>query len=152
MRDKARDGLLGKPGPEALDVCRRWDQLHHTTAMRLGAELGIDVREVIPKAQRDDPSLRFRSLASELCDGSLLQGRLRVPGAVGDITVTATCPGVLRLTARDGFEPSSKRLPACSGGSSCTDRRRRTYGGIPPGSTWTGFFPIPPAPTTTYRI
>lgn len=25
VRDKARDGLLGKPGRDALDVCRRWD-------------------------------------------------------------------------------------------------------------------------------
>ena len=89
VRDNARDGLLGKPGPEVLDVCRRWDQLMHSTAMRLGAELGIDVREVIPKAQRDDPSLRSKSLAAQLCDSGVLQGRLRVPGTVGDISVTA---------------------------------------------------------------
>ena len=89
VRDKARDGLLGKPGPEVLDVCRRWDQLMHTTAMRLGAELGIDVREVIPKAQRDDLCLRSKLQAVQLCDSGLLQGRLRVPGAVGDVTVTA---------------------------------------------------------------
>ena len=61
----------------------------HTTAMRLGAELGIDVREVIPKAQRDDPGLRSKSLAAQLCESGVLLGRLRVPGAVGDITVTA---------------------------------------------------------------
>lgn len=61
----------------------------HATAMRLGAQLGIDVREVIPRSQRDDPCLRSKSLADQLCDNGVLQGRLRVPGAVGDVTVTA---------------------------------------------------------------
>ena len=108
VRDKARDGLLGKPGPEALDVCRRWDQLLHTTAMRLGAELGIDVREVIPKTQRDDPSLRIKSLAAELCDNGLLQGRLRVPGAVGDITVTADMRAARTVVAVESPAPLDK--------------------------------------------
>ena len=40
VRDQARDGLLTKATDETMDICRRWDQLLHLFAMRLGSELG----------------------------------------------------------------------------------------------------------------
>lgn len=89
VRDRARDGLLLKPTAEVMDICRRWDQILHATSMRLGAELGIDVQEVVPRAHRRNPALRDKTTAASLCGHGCLEGRLRIPGAVSDLVVVA---------------------------------------------------------------
>lgn len=87
VRDATRDGLLSKIDAGVADVCQRWDQLMHGTALRLSAELGRDVREVVPRAHRRDPAVRLRQAVSELCDDGVLRGLLRVPDAISDVSV-----------------------------------------------------------------
>ena len=108
VRDQARDGLLLKATAEIMDVCRRWDQVLHTVVMRLGAELGIDVREVIPQAHRRDPSLRDKQTADSLCNDGLLNGQLRVPGAAADMMVSADLRAGRIITSAEVDAPSDK--------------------------------------------
>ena len=108
VRDQARDGLLTKATDETMGICRRWDQLLHLFAMRLGSELGIDVREVVPQAHRRDPAKRDRATASSLCSDGTLSGRLRVPGAAADLQVIADLRASRVIISSEVEAPSDK--------------------------------------------
>ncbi|WP_239335514.1 TerD family protein [Frankia sp. CiP3] len=68
-------------------VAGRFDQLAHYLCLHLGGLLGI---EVIPQLNRRvDATRRRQMLAEELCRNGILSAMLRIPGAVGPVTVTA---------------------------------------------------------------
>lgn len=108
VRDRARDGLLLRPSDEVMDICRRWDQIMHATSMRLGAELGIDVQEVIPRAHRKVPGLRDKATAAALCESGCLDGRLRIPGAISDLMITADLRAARIVVSSEFPAPSDK--------------------------------------------
>lgn len=87
-RDAARAGTLRRTDSECREIVQRWDQLIRFAALRLGSSTGVDVQPVVPRAQ-SDPSVRFGHLAESLTTNGLLDGTLRVPGAVGDLAVVA---------------------------------------------------------------
>ncbi|MFN3217051.1 MAG: hypothetical protein ACE367_11195 [Acidimicrobiales bacterium] len=88
IRDEARNGAIKKGSAEAGEVAARWDQLIRYAAMRLSAETGANVEQFLPRSQRD-PLARLTHLRQQLADDCVLEGRLRVPGSVGDIVVIA---------------------------------------------------------------
>lgn len=89
VRDGAREGTLDRRDDAVIEVCQRWDQLIRFAALRLGAEIGSDVQEVIPKVHRADRQQRNRAFVESLCDDGTLMGTLRVPDTIADMAVTA---------------------------------------------------------------
>jgi hypothetical protein len=87
-RDAARAGMLRRTAPECREIVQRWDQLIRFAALRLGSNTGADVQPVVARSHAD-PTVRFGHLADSLTNSGLLDGIIRVPGAVGDIAVTA---------------------------------------------------------------
>lgn len=89
VRDAAREGTLDRRDPAVVEVCQRWDQLLRFVALKLGVEIGYDVREVIPRAQQHDGQVRNRVFVDSICEDGTLSGTLRVPDTIADINVVA---------------------------------------------------------------
>lgn len=85
VRDGAREGTLSRRSDEVIEVAQLWDQLVRFLALKLGSDIGDDVRAVIPRKQATDPKLRNKLVVDQLCETGLLAGTLRVPNAAGDI-------------------------------------------------------------------
>ena len=88
VRDGARDGILNRRDDAVADVAQRWDQLLGFASLKLGADIGSDVTEVVPRAQQLDPSLRTKSFVESLASEGSLAGTLRIPDTVGDMEIT----------------------------------------------------------------
>lgn len=108
VRDKARDGLLPRPTREVSDVCQRWDQVLHANAMSLGSQLGTDVQEVVSRAHRQNPALRTKEFAQRLCEEGVLEGRLRIPDAISDLSVTADLRSARLVVSAEFAAPEEK--------------------------------------------
>ncbi len=108
VRDKARDGLLPRPTREVSDVCQRWDQLLHSNAMSLGSQLGTDVQEVVSRAHRQNPGLRTKEFAQRLCEEGVLEGRLRIPDAISDLSITADLRSARLVVSAEFAAPEEK--------------------------------------------
>lgn len=89
IRDGARAGTLNGRDGAVTEIAQRWDQLLGYVALRLGADIGQDVNEVMPRAHQLDPRLRTKSFVDSLCEDGTLAGALRVPNTVGDIEIVA---------------------------------------------------------------
>lgn len=88
VRDGARDGTLNSHSDGVDDIAQRWDQLLGYVSLRLGADIGEDVTEVVARAEQQDPRLRTRNFVDSLCHEGTLAGVLRVPDTIGDIEIT----------------------------------------------------------------
>ena len=89
VRDGAREGTLDRRDDAVIEVCQRWDQLLRFAALKLGAEIGSDIQEVIPKAHRDDRQQRNRAFVESICEDGTLAGTLRVPDTIAHMVVAA---------------------------------------------------------------
>jgi len=87
VRDDAREGSLNRRSDEVIEIAQHWDQLVRFLALKLGSDIGDDVRTIIPRKEAADPKLRNRNVVEQLCSDGLLSGTLRVPNAAGDIDV-----------------------------------------------------------------
>ncbi len=87
-RDAARAGTLRRTDEACAEITQRWDQLLRFAALRLGSSTGVDVQPVVPRAQAD-PAARLGHLAENLTSNGVLDGTLRIPGAVGDLLISA---------------------------------------------------------------
>jgi hypothetical protein len=88
VRDSARAGTLRKGDAGRHEVVQRWEQLIRFAALRLGSSTGADVQPIAPRALSDTKT-RSAHLANELISSGLLDATIRVPGAAGDISITA---------------------------------------------------------------
>ncbi len=88
VRDGSRSATLRKNLPEVKEVAQLWDQLVQFAALRLGREIGADVHQAFPRSQ-SDARVRSNYLIESLCDSGRLDGTLKVPNAVGPITLGA---------------------------------------------------------------
>lgn len=87
VRDGARDGSLSRRSEDVVAVAQLWDQLVRFLALKLGSDIGDDVRQVLSRKETSDPKTRNKSVVEQLCDNGLLSGTLRVPNTAGDIDV-----------------------------------------------------------------
>jgi hypothetical protein len=87
-RDAARAGTLRRADSDCREIVQRWDQLVRFAALRLGSSTGVDVHPVVARVHAD-PNARLAHLAENLTANGLLDGTLRIPGAAGDLVVTA---------------------------------------------------------------
>lgn len=70
------------------DVVARFDALLRYASLRLGRRLGTDVTHLLSRRELADPALRAQTLLTSLEGDGVLSGAIRVPDAVGPITVT----------------------------------------------------------------
>jgi hypothetical protein len=89
VRDRARAGTLHPHDRAAAEVADKFGGLISFTALQLSRELGIGVRPMVPQAQLRDPARYLQEAVSDFAGTGLLQGAVRVPGAVAPIKITA---------------------------------------------------------------
>ena len=87
IRDGAREGTLNKRTEGITDIAQRWDQLLGFTSLKLGADIGQDVHEVVPRSHQKDPSLRTKSFVDSLAEDGRLEGSLRIPDTIADLDI-----------------------------------------------------------------
>lgn len=108
VRDGARNGTLNKRDDGLEDIAQRWDQLLSYASLKLGADLGRDVLELVPKAQQRDPRLRTKEFVDSLCNGGTLAGSLRIPDTIGDIELVADLKARQNIVSVTFDAPSDK--------------------------------------------
>ncbi len=89
VRDEARINNLHRSDTGVIDTANRWDQLLRFASLRLGSEIGEDVMHVLTRTERRNPSRRIASLSQSLAEDGTVEGSLRIPNTVGDITIRA---------------------------------------------------------------
>ena len=57
--------------------------------LRLGRQLGVEVQPVLSRKELAEPAVRAEALLASLASRGALDGSLRIPNAVGPITITA---------------------------------------------------------------
>jgi hypothetical protein len=87
VRTAAANETLRASDPEARDVAERWEQLIDYMCLGLGQDLG---REVTPvRSRKVTADARLDASVKRLAETGKLAGSVRVPDAVGDLTVEA---------------------------------------------------------------
>ncbi|HZJ27804.1 MAG TPA: hypothetical protein VFF40_12465 [Acidimicrobiia bacterium] len=89
VREAAKARTLRAADKQAVEVAGRWEELLSYVALRLGRELGADVQEVLSRKEAADPSVRIVHLAELMATRGTLDGGVRIPNTVGDVTVVA---------------------------------------------------------------
>jgi len=106
----AREGTLNRRDDSVAEIAQRWDQLLGFTSLRLGADIGQDVTELVPRAHQLDPSLRIKGFVESLANEGTLHGSLRIPDTVGDLSITVD------LKARQNIVSVTLDAPVDKGG------------------------------------
>jgi hypothetical protein len=87
VRNAAANGTLRASDPEARGVAERWDQFVDYLCLGLSQDLGREVKPARPRKQTSEA--RLEAAVKELADTGTLLGTIRVPDAVGALTVLA---------------------------------------------------------------
>jgi hypothetical protein len=88
VRDGARDATLRKTDPDVAAVTARWDDLIRYLGLELTKRLGRDVQQVLG-SNESTPAARQASLRDSLANEGRLFAELRIPDAVGTLSVVA---------------------------------------------------------------
>lgn len=88
VRDGAREQTLRKGDPGVAALASRWDDLLRYLALTLTADLGRQVAQILPAAERT-PAARRQALVDRLVTKGDLYGELQIPDAAGPLTVVA---------------------------------------------------------------
>ncbi|WP_280346853.1 TerD family protein [Nocardia neocaledoniensis] len=89
VRDAVTTGTLRAGDQKALTVADTWVSLSRHLALRLTAELGVEVKHVLARKHRTDPAARATAVAERLATDGSFEAVLRIPDTAGDLTVTA---------------------------------------------------------------
>ncbi|MGW5317701.1 TerD family protein [Nocardia thailandica] len=89
VRDAVTTGTLRAGDQKALAVAETWVALSRHLALRLTAELGVEVRHVLARKHRADRDSRNAAVAERLAADGVFEAVLRVPETAGDLTVMA---------------------------------------------------------------
>lgn len=88
-REAIAAGTLRPADPAAAEVAGRFDALLRFASLRLGRQLGIEVTPALSRREISDPTLRIQAQATSLASAGMLDGAIRIPHAIGPLTVTA---------------------------------------------------------------
>ncbi|WP_278263687.1 TerD family protein [Nocardia sp. AG03] len=89
VRDAVTAGTLRAADQKALAVADTWVSLSRHLALRLTAELGVEVKHVLARKFRTDPAARAAAVAERLATDGSFEAVLRIPDTAGDLTVLA---------------------------------------------------------------
>ena len=93
-------------GHEVRDVAERWEQFVEYLCLGLGQDLGRDVRPVA-SAEADGRARASTATAAALAETGRLEAAIRVPDAVGPLTVQADLRTQAGHHERDGERPAT---------------------------------------------
>ncbi|MEE2059881.1 TerD family protein [Rhodococcus artemisiae] len=89
VRDAVTAGTLRGGDQKAATVADTWVSLSRHLALRLTAELGVNVRHILPRKFNSDPAARNAAVAARLATDGVFEAVLRIPETAGDLTVIA---------------------------------------------------------------
>jgi hypothetical protein len=97
VRELVRTSALPKPDQEVLDTVARFESLVRYAAFTLSARLGVEAREMVPKAAKLNYRSHLNVVAQGLLETKTLSGGIMIPGAAAEMTVIADLgSGLLR--------------------------------------------------------
>lgn len=88
-REAVAAGTLRGTDPGAAETAARFDALLRHTSLQLGRQLGTDVTPGLSRKELADPGQRLAGAAAELASTGVLRGAIKIPNAVGPLSVTA---------------------------------------------------------------
>lgn len=87
VREAVRASTLRSSDREAVNsVTANFDALMRFAALRAGRRLGVDVKHHLSRKEQD-PAFRQQVMSKQLVESGVLEGVIRIPGTVGDITI-----------------------------------------------------------------
>jgi stress response protein SCP2 len=89
VRDAVIAGTLRGGDQKAAAVAETWVSLSRHLALRLTAELGVNVKHILPRKFNADPGARNTAVAARLATDGIFEAVLRIPETAGDLTVIA---------------------------------------------------------------
>jgi len=89
VRDAAKNGTLRHSDKKAFEIAGKWEELVTFASLRLGRKLGAEVQEVLSSKELNDISLRIANIVDAMVARSIMPGAIRIPNAIGDITIKA---------------------------------------------------------------
>ncbi len=109
VRDAARHGTLRASDDGARAVAARWEQFIEYLCLHLSQELGVDVKHLKPR--KKSAADRVADATRELADAGLLTRSIRVPEAVGPMTISADLRARLVTTSVEIPAPKDRKRP-----------------------------------------
>lgn len=107
VRDGVRAGTLGSNDPATRDIATRWEQFIEYVCLGLSQDLGRDVQPVRPRKQTADA--RLDEVVTRLTQEGTLDGKVRVPDAVGDLEILADLRAQQCITSVSLDAPRDRR-------------------------------------------
>ncbi|MGY1730331.1 TerD family protein [Geodermatophilus sp. SYSU D01045] len=89
VREAVSAGTLRANDRKVPGVVDSWIRLIRHLSLRLSAELGVTVTHVLPRKLATDPVARTRAGVEALASTGCLSATVKVPGAIGPLTVVA---------------------------------------------------------------
>jgi stress response protein SCP2 len=89
VREAVSAGTLRASDRKVPSVVDSWTRLIRHLSLRLSAELGVTVTHVLPRKLATDPAARTKAGVEALASTGCLSATVKVPGAVGPLTVVA---------------------------------------------------------------
>jgi hypothetical protein len=87
VRKSAHDGTIRPGDAAAFDVAERWEQFTNYLALSLSQELGAKI--TVQRPRKQTTAARLDELVKSLADAGELVSELRIPDAVGPLTIRA---------------------------------------------------------------
>ncbi|WP_433292207.1 hypothetical protein ACQP2F_27405 [Actinoplanes sp. CA-030573] len=89
VREAIGAGTLRATDAAAVDVAGRFDALVRYAGLRLGRRLGTEIVPALARRELAEPAVRTQALVSQLAAAGAMTAALRIPGAVGTLSITA---------------------------------------------------------------
>ncbi|MFE1591946.1 TerD family protein [Nocardia sp. NPDC058705] len=89
VRDAVTAGTLRAGDQKAFAVADTWVSLCRHLALRLTAELGVEVKHVLARKFNADPTVRAAAIAERLATDGSFEAVLRIPDTASDLTIVA---------------------------------------------------------------
>ncbi|GIE95824.1 stress response protein [Paractinoplanes rishiriensis] len=89
LREAVNAGTLRPTDPAAVEIAGRFDALVRFAGLKLGRRLGAEIVPALTRRELAEPVTRTQALATQLVAAGAMTAALRIPGAVGVLSVTA---------------------------------------------------------------
>lgn len=89
VRDAMSAGTLRATDTKAAEVAGRFDALVRFAGLKLGRQLGTEIIPALSRRELTEPASRTQALVNQLVTTGAMTAALRIPGAVGTLSVTA---------------------------------------------------------------
>jgi hypothetical protein len=110
VRKAAHDGTLRAGDPDAQVIAERWEEFAQYLCLGLSQDLGRSVS--LPRPRKQTRAARLDGLAKTLATDGILEATLRVPDAIGDLSVRCDLRARQTLTSVTIKAPGEGRTKA----------------------------------------